>query len=30
MNDIDLVNAIEWTVQTWNPVTECDKVSAGC
>ncbi|TET93667.1 MAG: DUF5131 family protein, partial [Candidatus Zixiibacteriota bacterium] len=21
---------IEWTFTTWNPVTGCDKVSAGC
>jgi protein gp37 len=24
------VTAIEWTDQTWNPVTGCSKVSAGC
>lgn len=23
-------SAIEWTESTWNPVTGCDKVSAGC
>ena len=23
-------SAIEWTEQTWNPVTGCDKISAGC
>lgn len=23
-------SAIEWTGETWNPVTGCDKVSAGC
>jgi len=23
-------SAIEWTNSTWNPVTGCDKVSAGC
>jgi protein gp37 len=22
--------AIEWTDETWNPVTGCDKVSPGC
>lgn len=22
--------AIEWTEETWNPVTGCSKVSAGC
>jgi protein gp37 len=21
---------IEWTESTWNPVTGCDKISAGC
>ncbi|VVM25921.1 Bacteriophage protein gp37 [uncultured Gammaproteobacteria bacterium] len=21
---------IEWTEQTWNPTTGCNKVSAGC
>lgn len=25
-----LGSAIEWTESTWNPVTGCDKVSAGC
>jgi len=25
-----LKSAIEWTEATWNPVTGCDKVSAGC
>lgn len=24
------VTAIEWTEETWNPVTGCSKVSAGC
>ena len=24
------MSAIEWTQQTWNPVTGCDKVSPGC
>jgi len=24
------VSAIEWTEETWNPVTGCSKVSAGC
>jgi protein gp37 len=24
------VSKIEWTEQTWNPTTGCDKVSAGC
>jgi protein gp37 len=24
------VSAIEWTDQTWNPVTGCDRVSPGC
>lgn len=24
------VTAIEWTEETWNPVTGCNKVSAGC
>ena len=24
------MSAIEWTEQTWNPVTGCTKVSAGC
>lgn len=24
------VSAIEWTEETWNPVTGCTKVSAGC
>ena len=23
-------SAIEWTEATWNPVTGCDRVSAGC
>jgi protein gp37 len=23
-------SAIEWTEATWNPVTDCDRVSAGC
>jgi protein gp37 len=23
-------SAIEWTESTWNPVTGCDKISAGC
>ncbi len=23
-------SAIEWTNSTWNPVTGCTKVSAGC
>src|SRR4029078_7026205 len=23
-------SAIEWTETTWNPVTGCDRVSAGC
>ena len=23
-------SAIEWTEETWNPVTGCDKVSPGC
>ncbi|MGH8923240.1 MAG: DUF5131 family protein [Acidimicrobiia bacterium] len=23
-------SAIEWTEETWNPVTGCDRVSAGC
>ena len=23
-------SAIEWTQATWNPVTGCDRVSAGC
>ena len=23
-------SAIEWTEVTWNPVTGCDRVSAGC
>src|SRR2546423_13168084 len=23
-------SSIEWTEQTWNPTTGCDKVSAGC
>lgn len=23
-------SSIEWTTRTWNPVTGCDKVSAGC
>ncbi|MBF6370763.1 DUF5131 family protein, partial [Nocardia puris] len=21
---------IEWTETTWNPVTGCDRISAGC
>jgi len=21
---------IEWTESTWNPITGCDKISAGC
>ena len=21
---------IEWTDKTWNPITGCDKISAGC
>lgn len=25
-----LKTAIEWTEATWNPVTGCSKVSAGC
>jgi len=24
------ISKIEWTEQTWNPTTGCDKVSAGC
>ena len=24
------MSAIEWTDDTWNPTTGCDKVSAGC
>ncbi|MDA7967481.1 MAG: phage Gp37/Gp68 family protein, partial [Gammaproteobacteria bacterium] len=24
------MSAIEWTEQTWNPVTGCTKISAGC
>ena len=24
------VSKIEWTEQTWNPVTGCAKVSPGC
>ena len=23
-------SSIEWTEMTWNPVTGCDKISAGC
>ena len=23
-------SSIEWTQMTWNPVTGCNKVSAGC
>jgi protein gp37 len=23
-------SAIEWTDETWNPVTGCDRVSPGC
>lgn len=23
-------SAIEWTETTWNPVTGCDRVAAGC
>ena len=23
-------SAIEWTDFTWNPLTGCDKISAGC
>jgi len=23
-------SSIEWTQATWNPITKCDKVSAGC
>ena len=23
-------SAIEWTEVTWNPVTGCDRVAAGC
>ena len=23
-------SAIEWTEVTWNPVTDCDHVAAGC
>lgn len=26
----DNVSGIEWTEQTWNPITGCDKVSQGC
>ena len=25
-----LASSIEWTESTWNPVTGCDKISAGC
>lgn len=25
-----LASSIEWTEATWNPVTGCDKISAGC
>ncbi len=24
------ISTIEWTEATWNPVTGCSKVSAGC
>ncbi|MFE9576329.1 DUF5131 family protein [Nocardia sp. NPDC006044] len=24
------MTGIEWTQATWNPVTGCDRVSAGC
>ncbi len=27
---MSLKSAIEWTISTWNPVTGCTKVSAGC
>ncbi len=27
---MSLKSAIEWTNSTWNPVTGCTKVSAGC
>ena len=23
-------SAIEWTQTTWNPITGCDRISAGC
>ena len=23
-------SAIEWTEVTWNPITGCDRISAGC
>lgn len=23
-------SSIEWTEETWNPTTGCDKVSQGC
>ena len=29
-NRMSLKSAIEWTNSTWNPVTGCTKVSAGC
>ena len=28
--DIHAMSRIEWTEQTWNPVTGCTKVSPGC
>lgn len=24
------MSKIEWTMETWNPITGCDKVSDGC
>ena len=27
---METATAIEWTEETWNPVTGCSKVSAGC
>ncbi len=27
---MSLASGIEWTESTWNPVTGCSKISAGC
>jgi len=27
---VSLRSAIEWTESTWNPVTGCSRISAGC